>query len=456
MNSFFLKCDRGHSFLFVIAGDYDMSFAIWGVGNRGKVIFDYLAQYVSVFVDNNEELVGHSYHNVPIVNYETYKDLFSDDVLVVSPYADDEIVTRLVNDNVFHFFLSNDCPSDFVEKYNPELLDLLLSKTDFSKKQVVYGYSLFGVLLYFNLLKHCEQVYLYAPENINEELIKRVNHIFGSDINLYTTNYDLDYSHSDIYNVSKYVNCNEIPKGIDSEVIEAFFVYELLAKYQNNNIKKYYNIHKNDRCFVVATGPSVTTDDLNKLNEKNEICISMNKIFYSYDETEWRADYYVGEDINLLNYYRNELIENITVPAFISDLPKDEKKWPDNFNIVHLSVNQKKSRYYGCSDFSKGYVCGLSVIFGCINLAVYMGFKEIYIIGADLNYSSDMKSSQNHFYGDKDILKANLPFNYSEVLRSYKGIDEYCKSKGVHLYNATRGGRLEILERVDLDLVLSE
>ena len=86
-----------------------------------------------------------------------------------------------------------------------------------------------------------------------------------------------------------------------------------------------------------------------------------------------------------------------------------------------------------------------------------MGFKKIYIIGADFNYSSNMQSESNHFYGDKDKKSyVNLPFRTNDVLFNYEGIRKYCEKIGVDIYNATRGGKLDVLERVDLDKVLSE
>lgn len=41
-----------------------------------------------------------------------------------------------------------------------------------------------------------------------------------------------------------------------------------------NKIKKFNNIHKNDRCFIIGTGPSLKTDDLEQL--VNEITFGAN------------------------------------------------------------------------------------------------------------------------------------------------------------------------------------
>ena len=45
------------------------------------------------------------------------------------------------------------------------------------------------------------------------------------------------------------------------------------------------NTHVGERCFVVATGPSLTFEDLNAL--KDEFCFGMNSCVLALDKTEW-------------------------------------------------------------------------------------------------------------------------------------------------------------------------
>lgn len=55
-------------------------------------------------------------------------------------------------------------------------------------------------------------------------------------------------------------------------------------------IKKYKDIHQRERCFIVATGPSLTLSDLEVL--KNEYTFGMNSIVKLFDKTDWRPTYY--------------------------------------------------------------------------------------------------------------------------------------------------------------------
>jgi len=55
-------------------------------------------------------------------------------------------------------------------------------------------------------------------------------------------------------------------------------------------LKKFKDIHRGKRCFIVATGPSLTLEDVEKI--KGEITFGMNSVYKLFDKTDWRPDYY--------------------------------------------------------------------------------------------------------------------------------------------------------------------
>jgi hypothetical protein len=109
-----------------------------------------------------------------------------------------------------------------------------------------------------------------------------------------------------------------------------------------------------------------------------------------------------------------------------------------------------------------------------INFAVFMGFKEIYLLGVDHNYpivknedgSYRLDTTQNgHFNGGKGYQSVQemeeMNRNISNFLddikymdESYKSIRWYCEQLGVQIYNATGGGKLEAFERKNVEDVL--
>ena len=108
---------------------------------------------------------------------------------------------------------------------------------------------------------------------------------------------------------------------------------------------------------------------------------------------------------------------------------------------------------------------GGSVTFICLQLAYYMGFKEVYMVGFDHNYAipKDADLSQtttiisqaddvNHF--SKDYFGKGYRWHDPRVDRMEMGFSEARENfekAGRKIYNATAGGHLEVFERVDYD-----
>lgn len=96
---------------------------------------------------------------------------------------------------------------------------------------------------------------------------------------------------------------------------------------------------------------------------------------------------------------------------------------------------------------------GRTVTYVCLQLAVYMGFREIYLLGVDFNYAADIYAASNHFEGYhnhyKEIrLNAVYP---GKMLLSYEKAKQVCSRSGIKIYNSTRGGMLEVFERKSFD-----
>ena len=90
-----------------------------------------------------------------------------------------------------------------------------------------------------------------------------------------------------------------------------------------------------------------------------------------------------------------------------------------------------------------------------------MGFKEIYLIGVDHSFARyinekgeivEDKNLKDYFCEEynKDKEKLDIPTTVVSTL-AYQKAEEYSRQHGFRIYNATRGGKLEVFERVDFD-----
>ncbi len=217
----------------------------------------------------------------------------------------------------------------------------------------------------------------------------------------------------------------------------------------------YKNIHNGERCFIIATGPSLTMQDIESL--KDEYTISMNSICKLYDETEWRPTYYAIQDSFVFNNMQDILRAHKEVPVFISDYVlhrfKREKDWIEfPTDVKYHSVVLHKDYFSKFSDDAYDIVYdGYSIAYSCIELAVYMGFKEIYLLGADCTYLGE----KEHFV-DSGVEDRARKYATPKLIVGYEKVKEYADSHGIKVYNATRGGVLEVFPRVALEDVLKE
>lgn len=218
------------------------------------------------------------------------------------------------------------------------------------------------------------------------------------------------------------------------------------------------------RCFVIGNGPSLKHIDLAFL--KAETTFATNGFFLMMPELSWTPTFYVVEDhlvaedraaelnrlrgpIKLFPASLSYVLDDSEDTIFFDHRPR--KKYPDGFDF---SFDADINTY-----------AGGTVTFTCIQLAAYLGFEEIYLIGVDANYSIpqdaslsgsgrvkeiDMQSDDpNHFHPDYfgKGKRWHQP-NVNVMLGAYAEAKRACDARGVKIFNATSGGRLEVFPRV--------
>ena len=125
-------------------------------------------------------------------------------------------------------------------------------------------------------------------------------------------------------------------------------------------------------------------NDLEKL--RNEVTFGMNSICLAFDETDWRPTYYGIQDENVylkVKKYIDKLPDNC---KFISDtIPKQIKvKLSDDsyifpLNMLNHNIMHKKYHTKFSDDIFAVVYSGYSITYCLIQIAVYMGFEEIYL-----------------------------------------------------------------------------
>ncbi|MBS4198421.1 DUF115 domain-containing protein [Bacillus sp. FJAT-49732] len=225
-------------------------------------------------------------------------------------------------------------------------------------------------------------------------------------------------------------------------------------KNQYEKLKGLKNKHEGERCFIVATGPSLQIEDLVKL--KNETTFSMNSICLAFEDTDWRPTYYGIQGIHVYMQLE-QYVKHLDVQGkFFADtislpfLNSNDYIYPLHL-LNHEHTHKKYKTKFSNNAFAVVYD-GYSITYSLIQLAVYMGFKEIYLIGLDCNYSKNM----NHHFREYGYVDPTFMSASEKMISAFKVAKKHANAHNIKIYNATRGGILEVFERVNLDKVLEK
>ena len=226
-------------------------------------------------------------------------------------------------------------------------------------------------------------------------------------------------------------------------------------------LKKYKNKYMGKRCFVIGNGPSLRVKDLDKIQANGDISFGCNRIYVLFDKTSWRPTFYISQDPNVIRGCIEEIRElDKDQVKFIKALGKRkyEVEGAIYFDFV-IRFGKKKLPKFSDNP-EKALYNGYTVTYAAIQFAAYMGFNEIYLLGCDCSYSPDNQSIQTisqESYPDARMYnpaKVGMPPDIAYMFSMYEICKDYCEKRGIKVFNATRGGKLEVFDRVNFDSLM--
>lgn len=230
------------------------------------------------------------------------------------------------------------------------------------------------------------------------------------------------------------------------------------------NIGDLKNKHLNQRCFIIGNGPSLNLLDLSLL--KNEITFGVNAIYTNYEKMGFYPTYFTVEDIFVAEDRAEEINKYKHSTKFFGNYLNYCIK--DDEHTIWLNVQFKYDNREKLPNFSKNIQRNLwtggTVSYLNLQIAYYMGFKEVYLIGFDHSYTVpdhvaiegtnyySKGDDVNHF--NKDYFGAGKRWHDPMVDRmekSYIKSKEVFEARGFKVFNATKGGKLEVFDRVEFN-----
>ena len=225
---------------------------------------------------------------------------------------------------------------------------------------------------------------------------------------------------------------------------------------------KIHNTHLGERCFVVGNGPSLTAADLTALHERGIDSFAVNRIYQIFPQTDWRPTYYVSTDAVMIRDHLDE-VDNIPSKKFI---PLQNK--------YYLGIKVKGAHYFFRNDWREndqpegfGLDCTRqvnmrgTVTIACIQLAIHMGYRDIYLIGVDHNFDKIITedgevvidpSVKNYFVdGYDDDVASEVTHDLGNTTRAYVDVRRFCDRHDIHVYNASRQTKLNVFDKISFE-----
>jgi len=227
-----------------------------------------------------------------------------------------------------------------------------------------------------------------------------------------------------------------------------------------NRLRRFRNTHVGQRCFIIGNGPSLRNTDLTLL--KNEVTFGLNRIYMNFDAMGYETTYHVTVNELVVEQCAAE-IARLKMPKFLGWHCRNLIDFTPNTTFLYTRGGLRSWFY---TDLTEGCWEGSTVTFVAIQLAYYMGFKEVVLIGVDHSYQFTGAphaavvsggDDPNHFHPNYFGLgfKWHLP-DLAGSEMAYKVGKFMFEQSGRRILDATVGGKLDVFPKVDFHAMFDE
>ena len=256
--------------------------------------------------------------------------------------------------------------------------------------------------------------------------------------------------------------------------------------------KEFYRKHEGERCFILGNGPSLNNFEFDLL--ANENVFTVNRLMLHPDFPKLHSNYHMWMDPYGLveaDFSDSKIVCNVLddfkklkdagdpylfLPAYVEENIKKtglDKHLKIRY-VVDSGSNAIRNEYL-ITDMARGISGAINVVQFTITLAIYMGFKEIYLLGCDATFLQpvidnllNLKESKLHAYNDtKEDIVSNIDqylnsgltphlSTFADYMNGFGYIARYCKKHGIILVNLTPTTLINSIEKANLSDILSK
>ncbi len=222
---------------------------------------------------------------------------------------------------------------------------------------------------------------------------------------------------------------------------------------------QYKDVHAGEDCFIIGNGPSLNQTDLSLLN--NYYTFGLNKIHLIFEKYKLQLSYHAAVNPLVIEQIQPQLNDDIfNCPSFLSYHSSRDLHFR-NKRVHKLFTNGRWSFYENIIE----PICeGYTVTYVAMQIAFYMGFKNIFLVGVDHNFQQTGNPNEKQQYKGDDINHfhpdyfkgmqwhlADLEGNEASYALARHQFHAY----GRHIYDATINGKLQLFSKLSYENALS-
>lgn len=194
----------------------------------------------------------------------------------------------------------------------------------------------------------------------------------------------------------------------------------------------------NDKCFIVAGGPSLKDFDWTNLDNKFIIAINRSyeilpnaEVVYFTDEGFWK------QHKQQLLKHSGKLIRGVLVAGQTQEQRVEEYVFTGSEGF-EIEPGKLKS--------------GNNSTYAAINLAFHLGFKKIYLLGVDMKWGEKHNRETSHWHDGHTHYK-EPESSFSLFLQRFNTIVPHLTQHGIHVINVNPDSALNTFEKKSFEEV---
>jgi hypothetical protein len=215
--------------------------------------------------------------------------------------------------------------------------------------------------------------------------------------------------------------------------------------------------YKGKRLFLICNGPSIANMDLSVLKDEYTMCL--NRFYIYFDKIGFVPNFLVCVEGLVLEQFADD-INNLPLEKFVNF------RYHESLDKCNYLKEAYSFNPFFQDDMTKPAHFGGTVTFASLQLAYWMGFQEVVIIGMDHSFAEkgmastvevrNYEKDESHF--DANYFPKGIRWKLPDLEKSEYGYDlanKFYKAHGRKITDATVGGKCTIFDKGNFKEIIS-